>query len=177
MEHLAHKAIWFPARIRIAGLRLAPLTLGTLRLLEATASPYILGGDATGADSGLALLVMALPWRLARRILARPRLASALGMLFALRVSPPDAIALGQWVAAELWTPDRFTAPGASPAAFPAVTGLATTLAQRCLRAGPAVTPFDRRSPWDYTVREATLLSIAQAEATGAEFTTREELA
>lgn len=179
MEHLTHKSIWWPDTVRLGGLRLRPATLGHLRLLEATGSAYIGGGITTAADAGLTLLLLRLPWRLGRRLLAHPRLCSLAACAAALRCSPAVTVALGQWLAAEMWTPERFTAPGTTSdcAAFPSVTGRATRLAMLCHRSGPSVTPFPRRSPWDYTVREALLLAVAQDEARGGEYLSRAEAA
>lgn len=176
MEHLAHKAVWFPCRVRIGGRRLGPVTLGQLRLLECVASPFLFGGPISRADIELALLILRRPWRLVRRLLPHPRLVSLLAPRLRASACAMTAANLDAHIADELWTPDMYHVAGASGSTFPAASGRATRLARVVAAEGPAVSPFPRRSVWDYTCREASYACMLVAESKGAEFVTREEM-
>lgn len=177
MEYVEHKAVWFPCAVRIAGLRLRPMTLGQLRLLEACDSPFVAGGDLATGDIPLALLVLRLPWRIGRRILVRRRLATTLCALLAMRAARPGTVeALGAFIRDTLWTPDEFTAAGQTTAPFPPATGMAIRLALHARQIGAlALDPFTRRSIWDLPVKSLLSTGIAAAEREGREFDARQD--
>ena len=172
MEFLCHTAAWFPARVRIAGVRLAPPTLGHWRLLECAGSPFALGGPATPAATALALAVLSRPWRKARRMLASEwRRAYALASV---RPSPADAADLRDWLA-ECWNgPERYVRDGEgrpSEEAAPPCCPVAVRIACAAVRdrlcealSRPAA------SVWDAPVPELLLLRAAFDENAGAEY-------
>jgi hypothetical protein len=176
MEHLQHKAIWFPSRVRIGGRRLGPVTLGQLRLLECVNSPFLYSGPIELADIALALLILSRPWRFVRRLLPHPRFVFLLSPRLRASACTMIAATLDAYIADELWTPDMFQTEGSFGSSFPAASGRATRLARVVAGEGPAVSPFPRRSVWDFTCREASYACMLAAEARGTEFVTREEM-
>lgn len=177
MEYLEHKAVWFPCAVRIAGLRIRPMTLGQLRLLEACNSPFVAGGDLCPGDIPLALLVLRLPWRLGRRILGRQRIATTLCAMLAPRAARPGVVEdLGAFVRDSLWMPGEFIGPGQAAPAFQPATGLAIRLALRARQIGAIeLHPFPLRSVWDLPLKSLHATGTAAAERDGREFDPRED--
>ncbi|MCK9468139.1 MAG: hypothetical protein M0Q49_01870 [Porticoccaceae bacterium] len=188
MEYLQHKAAWFPARhCRILHLRLslAP-TLGQLRLLEATNSPFMMGGKVAAADCAVALHILARPWRQMRRALGREsrwlrwRLVWLAWHLRQPARLASTATALTNLVEQALWLPEAFSRqePGGSTAgSFSLASGLALRLALRANELNlAALTPGRRpRSVWDLSIAEVLAATVAVAELQGSEYLTRAE--
>lgn len=193
MEYIQHKSIWFPGSVRVAGRRLRPMTLGQLRLLEAVSSPFILGGPVDAHDLAIALWCLSRSWRRPHRALrrlaaavarrTRPSRSALLALrwqLSARRLRPhctAIATALQDYIADNLWTPERFEEAG-SGSSFAPASGLTTRLA---LRAASLDILSLRHTPrwrtiWDIPIQAICTYSVADQEASGAEYLTRAEL-
>ncbi len=190
MEHLQHKAAWFPAaRRRIGGRSLGAPTLGQLRLLEAVESPFVSGGQADALDCAIALRLLATPWRRSRKALAgASQWRWQLGLWSLRRTArrlrrrgqaDTTALALAALVEEVLWSPEAYSGAGnAAAAARFAACGLALRLAHRAAELRLVeLSPEPRRSVWDLPVAEVMTGSTVGAEREGREFVTREELA
>jgi hypothetical protein len=188
MEYIAHKAVWFPDRITLAGYRLAPPTLGQIRLLEAVNSPYMAGGEVEPLDSAIALYILATPWRRARRRLAKmPRMVwLAHWMLLRRAVRDPG---LPNQISAvinhALWAPERYIPDAEKQAsAFEPSTGWAVLVAIRACRLPLSALCHEGRADrrdsgwscvWDVPVQALMAYGVAEEETKGREFQTREE--
>jgi hypothetical protein len=183
MEYVAHKAVWFPDRLRLAGRTLRPPTLGQIRLLEAINSPLRFGGRVETLDVALALYVLSTPWRRARRALLRmPVLAWTLSWwkyLPGLR-KPSTASTLSAWIARSMWTPEQYEADADRRAStYDPATGWSVRMALRASRL-----PLSRichKSPgswdciWDVPVCAIMAYIVADEETHNVEFQTRAE--
>ena len=177
MEHVSHIAAWFPARVKIAGVRLSPPTLGHWRLLEAAGSPFAVGGEANVADVRAALAVLTLPWRKASRLLPRQRRFALRCAWKGGRATIADARALEEWLGCVWRTPERYVKDGeASGDGFPPCCGLAVRYAMRANRLSLIrLFPFGARNVWDLPVPFVLWGCVAAAELDGAEFEAEEE--
>lgn len=197
MEYIAHKSVWFPSVVRVAGYRLRPPTLGQIRLLEATSSPFIIGGPVDLADVAIALHILSTPWRRARRQIAALWPIALIVRLISRRRAlrdPAVADAIHALLDAALWSPDPYLEDGAG-ARLPCATGLAARLACRAVRLRPdalchlssppfqlstfSFQLFSSSSPWacvwDIPVAAIMAYSVADAEVDNHEFITRQE--
>lgn len=182
MEHLRHIAVWWPERrIRVAGFRVRRMTIGHLRVLEAVGSPYIVGGSANLHDAAAALIIIAQPWRSARRMVANPHLVNTMAVpLYAVLDRKPGAEAaiqaISTYISAILWTPEVFTPAGSASSSFPPACGAATKIALRAARLPLAALSLrPHRSIWDYPVDEVMHLLCCDDEMNGREFAAAEE--
>ena len=200
MEYLQHKATFLPQpRIRLAGVLCGPaLTLGQLRLLEATNSPFLLGGQPAAADCAIALYLISTPWRRARRALSRSsRRMRCWLTYYTWHLRDPARhyhllTELDAYIKHALWQPEAYTpAPSSSNAGVhasihPLATGLALRLALRAQELGLLALSTSLSIPsrhavrhavvWDLTCAEILAAGVASAEMNGSEFLTRPEL-
>ena len=181
MEYLEHKAIWFPSATRVAGVRIWPPTLGQIRLLESVGSPFLVGGQADADDCLIARHLLATPWRLARRRVARP-LQLACRLRLESWLKPLDAAAgreIEAFIGRALWLPERYERDGAGGSAGEAATGVAVRLGLRAARLGLGAVGHGRRGAWDCVwdipVDAILAYGTAAAEIEGNEYQTREE--
>jgi len=186
MEYIEHKAVWFPSAVRIAGLRLRPMTLGQLRLLEACNSPFVTGGQADADDCAIALWMLSTPWRRARRVMARPGLLACRLRLLAWRCGLDRrrgvAVEVASFVARCLWMPDIYekAAPAPDSSSFGLATGLAVWLALRARRIGAGALCHLRRGAWDCVwdipVDAVMACCVVAGEMEGQEYQSRREV-
>jgi hypothetical protein len=182
MEYIAHKTVWWPGKMRIAGRTLRPMTLGQLRILEAVNSAYISGRPVDDADITLALYILTTPWRRARHGVHNAyRMAWRMAWLRLRhgRHLPVIAGQLREYVDVELWTPDRFEKAGTATF-YNCATGIAVRMAMRAaalpLQALCHISATAWQCVWDVPVRAILCYGVAHAEIKGAEFMTVEEL-
>ena len=179
----AHKAAWFPGRMRVCGVRLQPFRLGHLRLLECIESPYLVGGDATVMDLAAAVALLRLPWRVARWAVGRRGALSVASWLVARKSGREwqwheESDALSAYVEQCLWTPEQFKEDGAKDGS---VFGYASSFSMRVAArlAGSdfrALTRAPCRQVWDMTVTEALAWAVTASELSGRNYVTRDEM-
>ena len=182
MEYVEHKAVWWPCAVCIAGLRIRPMTLGQLRLLDAVNSPFIAGGVADADDCAIALYLLSTPWRKARKSLGAPALlAWRLRLIAWRRVGDVSTTAreLEAFVSRVLWVPERYETAGAAASSFAPASGLAVRMAVRAARIGIGALGHGRRGAWgcvwDIPVDAVLAYGSAAAETEGQEYQTRSE--
>ena len=183
MEYVAHKAVWFPDRLRLAGRTLHPPTLGQMRLLEAINSPLRFGGTAEALDVALALYVLSTPWRRARRALLRlPMLAFTLRWWMfrpGLR-KPATATTLAAWIARAMWTPEQYESNDDRRAnSYDPATGWSVRMALRASRLPLSRVCHEAPGSWDciWDVPVCAIMAyiVADEETHNVEFQTRAE--
>jgi hypothetical protein len=170
MEYLRHISIWWPSRVRVAGIPLRTATLGHLRVLEAIRSPFIHGGSADLWDAAAALVILSSSWRAARRLAARPQ---AFGLLVnplstLLHRSPgsaPAIAAVADHIPALLFVPAVYAPESQAPAPYAKAFGLCNRLAI-CAATLPlsSLSLRPHRLVWDYPIDEILLWIGAQQE-------------
>lgn len=177
MEWPFHTSAWYPSRVKIAGRRLAPPTLGHWRLLECARSPFAVGGRAAPEDTALAVAVLSRPWRKARRMLRGGwRLALATAFL---RPTADDARDLRDWLS-EVWRmAERFVPDGAPRRAARGRCAPESEIVAAEAVAGGwlGLLPDPPRTVWDAPLPMLLLAGTAAREAAGAEFETAGEAA
>jgi hypothetical protein len=179
----AHKAAWYPGKMRVCGRRLAPLTLGHLRLLECIESPYLAGGEAVPADLYAAVAIISMPWRVARWALGNEFAMSVAVWLLARRRNKAwdwrvESRAFGQYIDDCLWAPEQYSKPGEEDGS---VWGYSSSWSLRVAMrlAGINIGLISRyrvRQVWDLNMIEANALAVTAAELSGRNYVTRDEM-
>lgn len=184
MAHwMAHKAAWFPGRVRVCGRRLLPFTLGHLRLLECAESPYLAGGDVLPADLYAAVALIRLPWRVARWVLGRPRALAVAAWRISLGAGRrwdwrEESEAFAEYIDDCLWTPDAYRHDAKDDWS---VFGYASSFSLRvALRlAEHPMRDLSRhriRQVWDLPITEALAWAVTASELSGRSYVTRDEM-
>jgi len=163
----AHKIALFPARYRVGGQTLMPLTVGHFLVLEHLESPYVCGGPAMPHDLATALLVCSVPWRVAAWIIRRPRLLKLALWLVFRRMGvidwKPESVKFGRWISDCTWMPERFKQEGEKNG-FPPCSPYAYRLAYMLMDR------FSEREIMAMPMPKAHLYALARAESQGAQF-------
>lgn len=179
MEYVEHKAVWFPAVARVAGVRLRVPTLGQVRLLEAVNSPFLVGGKADRYDCAIALYLLRTPWRRARRRLTGGRLLMWKLRWLSDQALPGAAGELSAFVARALWAPELYVRDGQAAGAFGPASGMAARMALRAVRLGLTALCHERSGAWacawDVPADAVLAYGVAAGEIEGKEYQTRQE--
>lgn len=179
----AHKAAWYPGKMRVCGRRLAPFTLGHLRLLECIESPYLSGGDAVRSDLYAAVAIISMPWRVARLFVGNEFWLSVAVWLVARKEGRrfgwhEESQAFAKYVDDCLWVPEQYKQDGEEDGS---VFGFSSSFSLRvALRlAGSNVQALSRyavRQVWDIGIIEALALAVTASELSGRSYVTRDEI-
>ena len=179
----AHKAAWYPGRMRICGRWLAPFTLGHLRILECIESPYVHGGQATRPDLYAAVALLSMPWRVARWFAGRPGALSLAVWALARREArcwhwQDESEALSQFVNDCLWTPEQYSKGGEDDgSAFGYSSSFSLRVAMRLAGHNmQALSRYPIRQVWDLPIVEALAWAVTASELSGRSYVTRDEM-
>jgi hypothetical protein len=181
----AHKAAWYPGRMRICGRRLLPFTLGHLRLLECIESPYLAGGRATRADTFTAVAIAAMPWRVARWFVGRPWWLSLAAWIVGRRdgidwVWKEESEAFERYIEDCQWTPESYRKEGEKEddaSVFGYSSSFSLRLAVRLAGMNvPQLSRYPVEQVWDIGIIEALALAVTAAETSGRGYVTRDEM-
>lgn len=177
MECLSHIAAWFPADVKIAGVRLSPPTLGQWRLLEAVGSPFAFGGDATVDDARFALALLSLPWRAGTEILRHPRRLRVRAAWKGMRATAETVRELAEWCDCAWASPERYRRDGeVSGDGFEPCCGISVRYAMRANRLNlTGLFPFRARTVWDLPIPFVLWGCVCASELDGAEFEAEDE--
>ncbi len=181
MEYIAHKTVWWPGKMRIAGRTLRPMKLGQLRILEAVNSSYISGRPVDDADITLALYILTTPWRRAMHGVHNVRRMAWRLLWLRLRYGRSLSMIDSQlkaYMNDEFWTPEKFE-KGEGPTSFECATGISTRMAIRAAALPlQALCHLDANAwqcVWDIPLRAILCYGVAYAEIKGDEFLTLKE--
>ena len=181
----AHKAAWYPGRMRICNRRLLPFTLGHLRLLECVESPYLTGGQATRADLFAAVAIIALPWRVARWAVGRQFWLSVAAWIIGRNDGKAwdwreESAAFERYINDCQWTPESYRKEGEREDDA-SVFGYSSSFSMRLAvkLAGMNIGQLSRypaRQVWDMGIIEALAWAVTAAETSGRGYVTRDEM-
>lgn len=168
------KIALFPSPVKVCGVRLMPLTVGQLMLLEHFENPYLVGGMTSEAQLVMAVLTCRLPFGLMRWLVGHPVLLGfACGWVRGRMVRggmrwTEEGRAFRRWIHECTWTPDRFRREGEPP---PKPTGVPASYRIMAALLGK----FRKAEILAMPMPEANLHALAASANSGAEYETPEE--
>jgi hypothetical protein len=169
----------------VCGRRLAPFTLGHLRLLECIESPYLTGGVVKRVDTFAAVAIVSMPWRVARWVIGR-QFCLALAAWWIGRgdggawLWSDESDALAKYIDDCQWTPESYRKDGEKEddaSVFGYSSSFSLRLAVRLAGMNlPKLSRYHVRQVWDMGIIEALALAVTAAETSGRGYVTRDEM-